>query len=702
MKMSALFVVVLASAVVAKAGSLASYSFDNGLATASVAEHVTASEAQWTVPGGGFSTSQGNAYIDTGTTLGGFDGERCLSFSVTANEGYVLRPETFAFELGGSRSSGSHEVTVQAVVRTGLDSANLKLKPGSVTVASHSFNGVEPTFTRYTADLGAARYQGLKSFDIRVYVSSKSGSSQIYLRLDSLELSGTVAPGTPRPAAILPEQTREELDASLNEPDLILTLAPLFRDNAVLQRGQPLPVWGLARPGSGVVVSFAGHDTTATADEDGRWQATLPPLEGSSEGRDFTVRSDTREVVLKDVVVGEVWLCAGQSNMAWPLKSVPDANALIAGSDYPLIREFKVRNISLEEPGTEAEGSWALCSPQTAGSFTAVGYYFARELQARLGVPVGLINSSWGGTGIEAWMSARALESFPAVGQRWEKVLEELPQKMVAYEKEREEYRRRAAEAKAKGEEFDWKKYPKPPPGPGTREAPSGIFNGMVAPLVPYSMAGVLWYQGEGNSGNAASYAQMFPVFIQDWRERWGAPEMPFYFVQLPNYQWDYDRTDMKWAQFRAAQMEALALPETGAAIVIDGKTPIGHPPDKTEVGQRLARLASVRHYGLDQGDASGPLLKAARRQGNEVVLTFSEAASGLTRKGDKLAGFELASAGGDFVPADAVLAGDTVVVSAEEVAEPAQVRYAWRNNPPATLYNGQGLPASPFMAEVE
>lgn len=479
-------------------------------------------------------------------------------------------------------------------------------------------------------------------------------------------------------------------------------LASLFTSGAVLQRNVKLPVWGTAKPGDKVTVQFAGQTVETTADGAGKWKTELAPLAAESAGRDFTAESVGRKITLTNVVVGEVWLCSGQSNMEWPLKQDPKAEQLVARSDLPLIRQFKVKNKSVEVAADFAEGSWSSCSPGTAGAFTAVGYYFARELHQKLGVPVGLINSSWGGTSIEAWMSGESLAEFPFVAEQWQRTLAELPQKTAAYEKERTEYKRKAAEAKANGTEFDWKKYPKPPPGPGTKEAPAGLFNGMIAPLIPYSIAGMLWYQGEGNCGSAGRYAEMFPVFIQDLRQRWGASAMPFYFVQLPNYNWDYDKSGTKWAEFRAAQMKVLSLPATGAAIIIDGKTPIGHPPDKTDVGLRLARLAEVRHYKIATGDACGPLLQSAVKDGKTIVLKFAEASSGLKAAGDSLIGFELAGKDGAFVPAEARIDGDAVIVSAVGVAEPAAVRYAWANNPAASLYNGAGLPASPFSAEVK
>lgn len=476
-----------------------------------------------------------------------------------------------------------------------------------------------------------------------------------------------------------------------------VTLAPLFRDGAVLQSGQPVPVWGSAAPGEKVTVRFADQTVSAEADGAGRWRAELAPLAASGTGRDLTAGG----TVVRDVVVGEVWLCLGQSNMEYPLKNAPDAAKLAAESHFPLIRQFKVANFSADAPAATVKGTWTACAPETAGAFTAVGYHFARVLHAKLGVPIGLINCTWGGTRIEAWMSTDALRAFPAVAGRWKTVLEELPAKQTAYEQARADFKQKAREAKAAGQAIDLKKAPQPPPGPGTREAPAGLFNGMLAPLIPYGIRGMLWYQGESNAGAAGTYAAMFPALIADLRQRWNSGNLPFYFVQLPNYVSASDKSGRQWAEFRAAQARALSLPGTGMAIVIDGESPVGHPADKTAVGQRLARLAEVRLYRSAQGDASGPLAVSATREGGMVRVRFAEASSGLMVRGPELQGFEAAGADGTYHPAQAKMDGPDIVISSPMVSEPARVRYAWTNNPPAALCNRDGLPASPFEVEV-
>ena len=477
-----------------------------------------------------------------------------------------------------------------------------------------------------------------------------------------------------------------------------ITLAPLFQDGAVLQREMSVPVWGSAEPGEKVTVYFGGQTVSATADSGGRWKAELAPLAASKDGREFVVEGKNK-VTLRDVVVGEVWLCNGQSNMEWPLKNAPEPEKVLAAAQFPLMRQFKIPNTSSEQPADRVRGSWVACSPETAGSFTAVGYYFGKTLLPKLDVPIGLINDTWGGTKIEAWMSAEAREAFPFIAERWGVTLKDWPAKTAAYEKERIAFKEKAQAAKAAGLPFDITKYPKPPPGPGTREMPGGLFNGMTAPLIPYAIRGVLWYQGEGNTGRHDEYAQLLPAYIKDLRKRWNNDTLPFFFVQLPNYIAKAD-AKTRWPEFREAQSKALAVPNTGMAITIDvgGE---GHPPDKTEVGERLARLAEVKVYKTATGDATGPLVASAQKVEGGVKVTFTEAASGLKSDG-ALTSFEMAGSDGVFQEAAARIDGDTVVVSSEAVAAPVRVRYAWRNNPQAPLRNGLGLPASPFQIEIK
>jgi sialate O-acetylesterase len=493
-----------------------------------------------------------------------------------------------------------------------------------------------------------------------------------------------------------------EPPAERRGPDSPLTLAPIFTDHAILQRDTPVPVWGTAPPRQPVSIAFAGQQHETVADADGHWRGLLDPLEGSSEGRELRIVCGEQMVNISDVLVGEVWLCSGQSNMQWPLRNSPQPELILAKANHPQIRQFRVQNVSLEEPAKTLEGNWVPCTPETAGEFTAVGYYFATDLQPKLGVPIGLINSSWGSTRIQAWMSSDALADFPQVAFYWERLLRTLPERQAQYEEERTAFLARSRAARERGEDFS-ERYPRPPAGPGTRQAPSGAFNGMIAPLAPYPIRGILWYQAEGNTSSATSYAEMFPRLIKDWRALWKDPALPFFFVQLPNYNLTSDSTGEKWAELREAQMAALDLPRTGAAITIDIGTPDdGHPPDKSGYGQRLARLAAHEVYGLEQGDSSGPLPKSVRLTERGVEITFAHATSGLEVRDGELAGFELAGAEEVYYSASALVQGDRVLVQSPSVEQPKSVRYAWKNNPPASLYNAVGLPASPFRMDIQ
>jgi sialate O-acetylesterase len=443
-------------------------------------------------------------------------------------------------------------------------------------------------------------------------------------------------------------------------------LAPLFRDHAVLQREKPVPVWGTAVPGEHVSVSFAGQSVGATAGTDGHWIAVLAPLATNPIGSDLTV-AGKQTVVVHDVVVGEVWLCSGQSNMEFAVNDnglgshVENAAAEVASARYPLIRQFKVARCASPAPLDLAGGDWRLCTPATAGSFTAVGYFFARDIYGRIGVPVGIINSSWSGTPIEAWMSPAALAAFPGFSNGH-------------------------TAGGASGSVDPW--------------VPSSVFNGMIHPLLPYAIRGVLWYQGESNVGRAASYAVQFPALIASWRAHFGCGDVPFFWVQLANFKAAADGRGDQWAFLREAQSRALALPATGQAVAIDiGEPGNLNPRNKQEVGRRLALIAKAEVYSISV-DYSGPVFSRAEVDGAAMRVHFMFTGEGLTASGKPLQSFELAGADRVFHPATAVIEGDSVVVRSPWVRQPVAVRYAWANAPDANLFNGAGLPAAPFRSD--
>jgi Domain of unknown function (DUF303). len=471
---------------------------------------------------------------------------------------------------------------------------------------------------------------------------------------------------------------------------------PLFRDGAVLQRDMPAPVWGEADPGEAVVVEWRGARHETVADERGRWRVVLPAMPASTGPSELVV-SGKNTVRVRDVLVGELWLCSGQSNMAWTVAQSADAGAEIAAADFPLIRHFQVAKTVAARPAFSVAGAWKAASPKTAGDFSAVAYYFGRELHRRLGVPVGLINASWGSTHIESWMSPAALASDPAfetVHRRWAEVVAAHPAKLAAH-----------AEALAAWEAAGRpaKRRPRSPDGPGGRLEPSGLHNGMIHPFTPAAIRGVIWYQGESNSARHEEYARLFTGLIESWRSEFARPGLPFYFVQLASNIRRHDPSGEEFSHIREAQRTALALPGTGMAVTIDIGDPRNiHPSNKQDVGRRLARLALKRVHGLELED-SGPLPAFARRgkpDTGEVRVAFFHAA-GLAATDPALPGFEVAGADGVFFDATARLEGESVVLRSPRVGAPETVRYAWGNNPPSPLRNAAGLPASPFVIPV-
>lgn len=479
------------------------------------------------------------------------------------------------------------------------------------------------------------------------------------------------------------------------------TLATLFTDHAILQRDQPVPVWGRAEPGEKITVSFRGQQVGATADREGRWIVYLAPLSAAIEPADLVIAGNST-VTLRDVLVGEVWLASGQSNMEWPLANVPDAAKVTAAINQPFVRQLLVTHSVTSAPAdTVATSGWQPADPQTAGAFSAVAWYFAAELQRKLGVPVGIIHSSWGGTPIESWMDARTLRSaaaWPTIEARWQKDLTELPERQAHHPAEMVAWQKAEDHARATGTKnpLPW---PRPPAGPGTPYEPASLFNAMIAPLQPYALRGALWYQGESNCGRPTEYAALFPAMIHAWREQWGR-EFAFYFVQLPNFISPTDASGSEWAWLREAQTAALALPATGMAVTIDcGDRDDIHPQNKPIVGRRLAALALAQTYRVP-GDWSGPRYVGVNREGSALRVRFTGADTGLIAERKPPQAFELAGADRKFHPATASIERDTVVVKSPAVPEPVAVRYAWANAPVANLFNGAGLPAAPFRSD--
>ncbi len=478
-----------------------------------------------------------------------------------------------------------------------------------------------------------------------------------------------------------------------------VTLAPLFADHAVLQQGKPTPVWGQADPGERVEVRFGDQRVGATAGADGRWMALLEPLTASTSPADLIVAGKTT-VTVSNVLVGEVWLCAGQSNMEWPVSGSADAGPELAAAQQPMIRLFRVPHRLAESPVATTLATWEPCTPQTAGGFSAIAFAFGRDLQQRLGIPVGLIQVTWGGSPIESWLSPAPLvldPRFSAVHQRWLQALHDFPEAKAAYETNLAAWQA-DQEAAAKKKAPFTKPRPREPWGPGHVATPSGIFNGMVHPLLPYAARGLLWYQGESNTSRAHEYGPLFQELIASWRRHLAQPDLHVLWVQLPNYR---APEGQDWAALREAQASALALPLTGQAVAIDLGDPNDlHPRNKREVARRLGLLARAWVYGSTV-DHSGPLFAGATQEGRTLRVRFDHAGSGLIARNKPVQSLFVAGADRRFFPATARIDRETLVVSAPEVPEPVAVRYAWSNAPEANLYNGAGLPAVPFRSDA-
>lgn len=439
-------------------------------------------------------------------------------------------------------------------------------------------------------------------------------------------------------------------------------LPALFSDHLVLQRQQAVPVWGWADPGEQVIVACAGQSAECKADAKGRWKVTLAPL--STPGpHELVVRGKTSAVTLRDVLVGEVWVCSGQSNMEWSVAVSANAPEEAAAAHYPQIRMFTVQKKVADLPQDDCAGAWAVCSPQSVPRFSAVGYFFARHLHRELGVPVGMINSSWGGTPADSWISRKALESVPSLRpllERWEKN----PDK-----------------------KNPWR--------------PAALYNGMIAPLVPYALRGAIWYQGESNVGRAYQYRLLMPLLIGDWRRAWGQGDFPFGMVQLAPFSYG-PAGEIACAELREAQaLTTQNTPHVGMAVTMDIGNPKDiHPKNKQEVGRRLALWALAKVYGK-QLVYSGPIYKSMSIEGNKARIHFDHIGSGLaTRDGKAPSHFAVAGADQKFFPAEATLDGNTVVVHSAQVPQPVAVRYAWKDDAEPNLMNREGLPASPFRTD--
>lgn len=479
-----------------------------------------------------------------------------------------------------------------------------------------------------------------------------------------------------------------------------LRLPALISDGMVLQQGEEISIWGWAEPGELIAVSgsWQNEEMIATADMDGQWMLKMDPHEAGGP-YELTI-SGEKTITIKNIMFGEVWVCSGQSNMEWIVANSADAEKEIAEADYPDIRMFTVVKNVAEEPQSDCKGNWAVCSSQTVPRFSAVGYFFARELHRELNVPVGMIHTSWGGTPAEAWTKREVIAKIPEctpIIQRYDEAAKKVQQIQKEYEVKLEQWKENAGD--------EGKEPPEKPQIPSNLRytlMTFSLYNGMIAPLLKYRIKGAIWYQGESNAGRAYQYRKLFPDMIRNWREDWEQGDFPFLFVQLANYKAvNPEPGESDWAELREAQLKTLQLPNTGMAVIIDiGEANNIHPKNKQDVGKRLALLALAKTYGKEKV-YSGPLYESMEIEGNKIILHFDHIGGGLKAAGDgPLKGFAVAGEDRKFVWADAGIEGNTVVVSSEKILKPVAVRYGWADNPQCSLYNKEGLPASPFRTD--
>jgi len=481
-------------------------------------------------------------------------------------------------------------------------------------------------------------------------------------------------------------------------------VSALFTPHMVLQRDRNDRVWGKADAGEKVAVKIAGQSKETEAGPDGMWSVTLDPLPAG--GPHTLTIAGKNTVTIDDVLVGEVWICSGQSNMQWEVRQANDGDLEARAANFPKIRLISVPQVGTQEPQADFKGKWEVCSPETVKTFSAVGFFFGRQIHETIGVPVGLIDDAWGGSAAEAWVRRDLLAAdskYRPLLESWEKIEGNIPALRAEYEKKLESYRIAAEKAKAEG-----KPAPRRPTGPEADLAgnhrPGNIYNGVLKPTIGYGIRGAIWYQGESNASAAYLYRDLFPLMIQSWRDEWGIGDFSFYWVQLADFRNETpDPAESDWAELREAQTMTLGkLPKTGEAVIIDlGEAQDIHPRNKQDVAKRLARWALARDYGISV-PCQSPTYKGMEKQGEKVVLTFDHADGGLKAFDvPEIKGFAVAGSDRKFIPAKAKLVGkDKVEVWAEGVSDPASVRYAWADNPVCNLYSVAGLPVTPFRTD--
>ncbi len=458
-------------------------------------------------------------------------------------------------------------------------------------------------------------------------------------------------------------------------------LPSVFSDHMVLQREATLPFWGWADPGETVTVQIGDSSQSDVADDSGKWSVRMPMIE--RDGAFSVSITGKNSIELSDVVMGEVWVCSGQSNMQWSVKASNNPDEEIAAAQYPEIRLFHVPRIPAGTPQEDVDAQWQRCSPETVADFSAVSYYFGRYLHNHISSPIGLIHTSWGGTRIEPWTPPVGFESVPELSS----ITDEINQSHQQWEE--------AAKA-AEAQRGDVPAHPL-----ANRGKPTGLYNGMVHALVPFAIKGAIWYQGESNRNDGLLYEQKMQALIRGWRAIWERGDFPFYYVQLAPYR-KYQGDPTLLPQIWEAQNAVLDLPNTGMAVTTDiGNLDNIHPKNKQDVGKRLALWALAKTYGKGNTVYSGPLYESMKTEGNTIRLRFQHVGSGLaSRDGEPLSWFTIAGDDGNFVEATAVIDGDSVVVSSDQVGSPKAVRMGWHQDAEPNLMSKDGLPASPFRTD--
>lgn len=477
-------------------------------------------------------------------------------------------------------------------------------------------------------------------------------------------------------------------------------LPAIISDNMVLQSDQALPIWGWAEAGEEVTVSLGGAKEKAKADDKGKWSVKLAPQKASATPVEMTV-AGKNSITVKNILVGEVWGGSGQSNMQWSVQISSDAQKEIAAADYPQIRLFIVPNRLSALPLDDVQAKWVLCSPQTVPPSSAVLYFFGREIHKTLNVPVGLITCAWGGSRVEPWITHSQFESQAELKAELEAHQKQLADRTAAragYLKTLKTWLEAAEKAAASGQEFG-----EPPLAPADPAAqftsPVAMYNGMVHGIQPFALRGWLWYQGESNRGQGMHYTTLMKGLIESWRKLWGH-DFPFLFVQLAPYYYDQNETALP--EIWEAQTATLAVPNTGMAVTTDISTIRDiHPPNKQDVGKRLSRWALAHTYGKKDLVFSGPLYEAAQIEGNKARIKFKHVGGGLvSRDGKPLSWFSVAGEDKQFHKAEAVIDGDTIVVTSKAVEKPVAVRFGWNQIAEPNLSNKDGFPASPFRTD--